>query len=101
MIAPDGVEWEEIIPIEGGYHFPCYSTVEEAVRLCERHEVSRDSWPIYYDGPWPIPLDEVSRKCLLLRESLSRIDHPTIGDNWFLECVWECLSSGEVFYVGP
>lgn len=96
----DGSEAEEIIPIGGDYHFPSYSTVEEAVQICERQGVSRDSWPIYYDlRNDEILLDEVSHKCQLLRQRLSVLDSEVLASNWFLSRVWEWLSNGEVFYV--
>jgi hypothetical protein len=57
-------------------------------------------WPIYYNGPHPVPLDEVGRKCRLLREQLSRIDSETIVLNQFLKRIWQWMNNGEVFYVG-
>jgi hypothetical protein len=96
----DGSEGEEIVPIEGDYCFPSYSTVEEAVRISERHGVPRESWPYYCDWYDDIPLDEVSRKCQLLRLHLGGMDNEAIALNWFLKRVAEWLSNGEVFYVG-
>jgi hypothetical protein len=97
----DGSEGEEIVPIEGDYHSPSYSTIEEAVRICERHGVPRDSWPIFYDGHGrdEIPLDEVSRRCQILRQQLGALDCEVLTSNSFLRDVWVWLSNGEVFCV--
>ena len=95
----DGNEGEENIPIEGDCHFPSYSTVEEAVCICERHGVPRDSWPIYYDLRGEIVLDDVSDKCQRLQQHLGVLDSEILASNWFLKHVWEWVSNGYVFYV--
>jgi hypothetical protein len=96
----------EIVPIKGDCCFPSYSTVAEAVKICERHGIPLDSWPIYYEphvekAVWEghIPLDEVSCKCLHLRQQLGGIDGEIVASNWFLKRVWGWLCDGEVFCV--
>ncbi len=94
----DGSEGEEH-PDRSDHQFPSYSTVEEAVCICERHGVPRDSWPIYYDLQGEISLDDASDKCQHLQQHLGVLESEILASNWVLKHVWERVSNGDVFYV--
>ena len=91
----------EIVPMDGGYDFFAYSSVEELVRVGESMGISRDSWPIYYDVPIDaVPFDTVRGQCAVLRRHLSDLDLKVAETrhNWLpVVCKW--LKDGEIFVV--
>jgi hypothetical protein len=91
---------EELIPVDGDYHFPAYSSVGAVVRLCQQQGISEEAWPIYYGiSSRDVPLAEVREKCGRLRRRLRELKSEEIGRHWLLQRVWEWLSADEVFCI--
>ena len=88
--APDGGEFVELVPVDGDYHLPAYSSVATVVRLGQEIGVPTDLWPIYYGiGARDIPLEEVAQKCADLRSILTLLSAETIRLHWLLQRIWE------------
>jgi hypothetical protein len=96
----DGPESWELVPVDGDYHYPAYSSVAAVVEMCRGLGVPADVWPIYYGADdRDVPLDEVRQRCGALRSALGRRRAEDIARHWLLRRVWEWLASGEVFCV--
>ena len=97
---PDGSVFAEIIPVEGDYDFPSYSSVRDLVNYACSRGIDPALWPLYYDVPHSeIELNEVRGRCHLLKTALSHLSDCDINGNQLLRRVIAWLSSGETFCI--
>lgn len=98
--AAAGKLYFELVPVDGDYESASYSTIEAAVSLCQERGIPLDLWPIYYGFlDADVPLDQVRKKCELLRPALAEIGEEDIAQHWWLKRVREWLAAGEIFCV--
>jgi hypothetical protein len=98
--SPDGKGSVELVPIDGDYYFPAYSSIAEVVALCQERGIPAKAWPIYSGvDDHAIPLEDVRRRCEDLRQQLGRIEPEEIARHGLLQRVWGCLSEGDIFCV--
>ncbi|HEV3238047.1 MAG TPA: hypothetical protein VGZ25_13745 [Gemmataceae bacterium] len=70
------------------------------VAFCAERGVSKDDWPIYY-GVWEgdAKLDDITARCVRLRQAIVRLDERECAEVAWLSTVREWLERGEVFAV--
>jgi hypothetical protein len=96
----DGSNFVEIVPVEGGFDFPSYSSVKELVDYASSKGIDPSVWPIYYDvPPSDIDIEALERKCAILREEISYLSSEVISGNHWLERVADWLAAGERFCI--
>ena len=95
----DGARSVEIIPVDGGYEFPTYSSVEEMVEYSRCKGIGAENWPIYYDSLAGIEIDEVYQRCERLRLAISALPVDQVQGNRWLARVSGWLSAGEKFCI--
>jgi hypothetical protein len=96
----DGLVACEIVPVEGDYAFPAYSSVERVVAYAESKGIDRDLWPIYYDTPLSdVDLEEVYDRCERLRRAIATLREEDIAADPWLKRMADLLNSGQRFCV--
>jgi hypothetical protein len=95
-----GSEAVEIVPVEGDYDFPRYSSVEEMVEYARAKGIDPALWPIYYDvPPSQVDIEEIYQRCERIRQALSLFSREDISGNRWFKRVADWLSSGERFCI--
>jgi hypothetical protein len=96
---PNGKVWFEIVPIEGDYEFPLYSSAGVMVDYAEGKGVERALWPIYYENYNLLTIEDVYDRCRLLKAAISRLSADDLRGNEWLSKVAEWLNRGERFCI--
>jgi hypothetical protein len=99
-VLSNGDFFYEIVPVDGDYAFPSYSSVKEMIQFGEKKGIDPASWPVYYGMPIDdVQLDEVCRRCAELRQMLTKLTVEDSEQNHWLRRVSELLSNDEVFCI--
>jgi hypothetical protein len=98
--SEDGQSHYELVPTDGDYYFPCYSTWEEMKKHSQTLGISPDSWPEFFafEDAIDLPLEEVERKNTLLRAALVDLSKEAASSNRLLLMIWECIRRGEQIF---
>jgi len=96
----NGLLVTEILPVEGGYYGPAYSTVWATVDYAVSLGVSPECWPIYYGfSGAEIDLADVYDRCNRLSQRISALPIDALSGHAFLQRVAVWLAAGECFVI--
>lgn len=98
---PSGEPFQSVTGIAGGVESISWSSLEEIMRLTEKHGVSRSVWPVYPDCDIEskVPREDAQRRSAELRLALERLDSNIIESNDWLSFLYKILQEGNCFFA--
>ena len=96
----DGRGVLDIVPVDGDYAFPAYSSIKALVDYSRDKGIEDSLWPIYYDVlVADVDMEDISRRCERIVKCLSRLSEEDISRNHWLRRIADWLRAGEEFCI--
>jgi hypothetical protein len=93
----DGKSHYELVPVDGGYDFPSWTTWEAMKKHCQAFGIATDSWPDFpeFESAIDLPCEEVERKNVILRAALDQLSEEEVSSHYLLFRICEYVRRGE------
>ena len=96
----DGVV-RDVAPVDGAYEFVGRGKLQEAIEVCESHDIPSTIWPVYDVGVAArVPIEAAVDACKELGPMLlNKRNEEFVNGNAFLEMVVSHLAEGRLFFI--